>query len=340
MLLQEDEYIVYVGTYGSEQDNTIRVLRLDPIARSLTQLEGVRGIENPSYLTVNQSQEALYAISEVKKGKVTLYEIDKPTYHLQEGNSQRGEAVEGPCYITLDEAEDYLFIVNYGGGSLSVYELASDHTIGQLLDQQTYSVGSRPHTIVQIPGTSNFVVTDLGLDRIYLYKLVKGKLMKINEIATPPGSGPRHAAVLADHKKVYIVNEFNSQLSVYSYDSSFSSMELVQKINTIDKPIGLKNYGADVHIAYGKSFLYTSNRGHDSISVFQIDKEGLLIYVDNVSSEGNWPRNFVITSDEKFLLVANQRTNSIVLMEIGADGLPIYSGEKYIIPAPVCLKTF
>ncbi|WP_284140502.1 lactonase family protein [Virgibacillus sp. LDC-1] len=340
MAFQRNGYIVFAGTYGTEKDKAIQVLTLDKIGQFGKRLSYVQGIANPSYLTVNQNQDTLYALSEVADGHVVSYSFDNVTYTVQEKSSQQEDGVEGPCYIMLDENERYLFVVNYGGGSISVYRLADDHRILELTDHHTYSSGSHPHMIVQLPGTDRFVVTDLGSNKLYLYECTEGKLTRIQECAATPGSGPRHAAVLATHRKIYVVNEFNSQVSVYTYDSTFSSLELVQEIDTIAEPIEVNNYGADIHIAYEASFLYTSNRGHDSISVFRIGDDGLLSYVDCVAVEGKWPRNFAITPDERYMLIANEHTDSIVVMEIGADGIPAYTGEQYSIRAPVCLKVF
>ncbi|MFB1049866.1 lactonase family protein [Paraliobacillus sp. JSM ZJ581] len=337
---KDDRFIVYTGRYGTEEEDAIQVLTFNTKTFSFKQLTSVKGIANPSYLTVNKNQDTLYAISEVKQGKVSCYHIDENTYDLEEKNNRQDDEIVGPCYVALDESERYLFVVNYGGGSILVYQLADDHTIAELSDQHIYSSGSRPHTILQIPNTDRYIVTDLGLDKIYLYTFTKGKLILINEITTTAKAGPRHAAVHAKHRKIYIVNEFNSQISVYSYDKTCSNIELVQEINVLNEGMEEKNFGADIHIAHEKSFLYTSNRGHDSISVFQINHNGLLTYTDNVSTEGKWPRNFIITPDETVMFIANQHTNSIVAMEIQANGTPKYTGVKYSMNAPVCLKAF
>ncbi|WP_182200197.1 lactonase family protein [Paraliobacillus salinarum] len=340
MVSEKDTFIIYTGTYGLEEDYAIQVLAFNTTSRSFKQLNSVKGIANPSYLAVNRKQDTLYVISEEKQGKVACYDIIKDMFRLEEkGNLQDGEIV-GPCYITLDESEQYLFVVNYAGGSLLVYQLASYQTIEKLTDQHVYLPGSHPHMIIQIPNTSRYIVTDLGLDKVYLYELNKGKLTLINEFATTSKSGPRHVAVFGEHRKIYIVNEFNSQIAVYNYDETCSKLELVQEINVLNETFNGKNFGADIHIAYERSFLYTSNRGHDSISVFKINNNGLLTYIDNVSAEGKWPRNFVITPDETTMLVANQHTNAVVAMEIQAEGVPKYTGNQFSIEAPVCLKSF
>lgn len=340
MVADKDTFIVYTGAYGTAQDHAIQMLAFNTRTRSFKPLTSVKGIANPSYLAVNGKQDTLYAISEEKQGEVACYDINTDILRLDEKGSQQDGAIVGPCYITLDESEQYLFVVNYAGGSLLVYQLASDQTIEKLTDQHVYLPGSHPHMIMQIPNTSRFIVTDLGLDKIYLYDLNAGKLALINEIMATAKSGPRHAAVFTEHRKIYIVNEFNSQVAVYNYDESCSKLELVQQINVLNEAFNGKNFGADIHIAYKQSFLYTSNRGHDSISVFKINQNGLLIYIDNVSAEGKWPRNFVITPDETTMLVANQHTNNVVAMEIQHDGVPKYNGSKFSIEAPVCLKSF
>lgn len=337
MTTKANPYHVYVGTYGEELDASIQILSLDTEARTLKLKATAKGIKNPSYLTIDKQQQLLYAVSEVDQGEVVSYLIREDNAYLTE-QSYQSTYGNGPCYVTLDETESYLLTVNYGEGTTTVHQLQEDGAIGPLTDQQEYGAGSHPHTIVHLPYTHKYVVTDLGLDKLYLYRFRNGKLELINSFDTVPKSGPRHVAVAINHRKLYVVNEFNSKISVYHYNESITGLQLVQEISSLPADFEADNFGADIHIAHKKSYLYASNRGHHSIAIFKMDKDGTLSLVDYVSTVGDWPRSFALTPDENGMLIANEHSNSIVLMEIGTNGIPRYSGIEYCIDEPVCVK--
>ncbi|NBJ70834.1 MULTISPECIES: beta-propeller fold lactonase family protein [Clostridia] len=449
------DMLMFIGTYGNETDNTIQLVQWEPKSASLKLLDSINGVKNPSYLTLNQRQNALYAISEVEQGKVMSFNLqkgnswikkpdkqqgncshmdnqfqshynqnhsflkldcDKHGDPLNEGNGpqvedslqeiryskqRRGSSQEqavnpcekldleqkerfpeepvfegkrviinqtsdqlcgnGPCYVLVDESNSHLFTVNYGDGSLSVYTLLSDNTIGALSDHIVHKTGSHPHAITQIPQTSKFIVTDLGLSCVYLYLLSEGKLHLQYNLVLSSQTGPRHIAISPNYRRVYVANEFQSTVTALCYNESITHLETVQEISTLPfenhqlekrNPLSHKcalvpqeshaitNYGADIHLAAQKPFLYVSNRGHNSISVFLVQKSGDLSYVSNVSTKGTWPRNFVICPNDRHMFIANEHSDNVVVMEIEENGTPKYIGTEYVIPSPVCLKMF
>lgn len=334
-------YHVYVGTYGDESDEAIQLLAFDSTTGSLEKLAGVTGIVNPSYVTVNQAQDQLYAVSEVEKGQVVSFNIDLEKLKLTEKNRQSTKG-NAPCYLTLADKEEHLLTVNYGEGTTIVHEITSDGAIDASTDLKVYEgdVQSHPHTIVRIPLTNKYLVTDLGLTKLYLYALNEetSRLEHIKDIEAVEGSGPRHIAIEPSLRKVYVVNEFNSKISVYHYDEAVENLGLIQEIATIPDHYEGDNHCADIHIAPNKSILYASNRGHHSIATFNILTDGQLEAIDYCSSGGEWPRNFAIVPNEEYVLIANEHTHSIVVMKIGVDGALQPTGNEYAIDSPVCLK--
>lgn len=334
-------YHVYVGTYGDESDEAIQLLAFDSTTETLKKRAGVTGIVNPSYVTVNQAQNNLYAVSEVEEGQVVSFNINVETFTLTEKNRQptRGNA---PCYLTLDEKEQHLLTVNYGEGTTIVYKIASDGSIDSPSDIKIYEgdVQSHPHTIVRVPFTNKYLVTDLGLSKLYLYAFNEesSRLEHVKDINTVEASGPRHIAIEPNLRKIYVVNEFNSKISVYDYDEAVENLELIQEIKTIPDHYDGENHCADIHIAMSKSFLYVSNRGHHSIAGYKILEDGKLSIIDYMSSGGDWPRNFAIVPNEEYVLIANEHTHSIVVMKIGIDGVLRPTGNEYAIQSPVCLQ--
>ena len=336
-----DSYHVYVGGYGDEQDEAIQLLEFNASDGTLKKLGSATGIINPSYLTVNQKQNRLYAVSEVGEGEVVSIEMNLSLFKMSEMN-RYGTKGSAPCYLTLDQKEEQLFTVNFNEGTMTTHPIGKDGSLGAISDLKTY-VGdqqSHPHAVVAIPDTNKYLVTDLGLSKLYLYEFdyKDSKLILIKEIDAVAGSGPRHIAIEPKLRMVYVLNELNSKVSVYSYDEKVEEFELIQEIDTLPSGYIGENHCADIHIAYEKSYLYASNRGHNSIAVFKIRQDGRLELVTHVSTAGEWPRSFAVLPDEKHMLVANQHTNSIVIMEIGSDGIPRATGKEYRIKAPVCLR--
>lgn len=340
VIMNQNVYRVYVGTYGEEEVETIQLLEFNSSDGSIKKLSSVSGIKNPSYLTVNEAQTKLYAVSEVEDGEIVSFDIAS-SLKITEINRQPtlGNA---PCYLTLNNHEDHLFTVNYGEGTATVHPVTSDGLIGPLSESKKYSdkQASHPHTVRNIPGTNLYVVTDLGLDMLYLYDSDdETKTLKLKKkVETVAKTGPRHVAIKSELRKLYVVNEFNSKVSVYEYDESFESINLIQEINTLSPNYDGENHGADIHLAETKPFLYTSNRGRDSITVFKVGGDGKLTFITEISTEGKWPRNFAITPNDAYMLIANEHSDSIVVMKIDEDGIPRATGTTYKVNSPVCLQ--
>ena len=337
-------YYVFVGTYGSEENEAIQILLFDSKDGRLSKVGSSSQIANPSFLTVNKDQSRLYAVSEMVLGEVVSYDLDLASGRLTEINRQSITS-SSPCYVSLDDNEQWLFTTNYGGGSITVLPLKEDGAISPLTDIKSYidiqqQRTSHPHQIKNIPHTDKYLVTDLGLDRIYLYHFNRetSKLEFINEVACEPSSGPRHLTMHPELRNVYVANEFDSSISVYTYDEAVESLKPVQQIKTIPSDFAGDNYCADIHISPCNSFLYVSNRGHNSIATYTIVDDGKLEMLTCSPTMGEWPRNFTIVPNREYILVANQHTHSIVVMKIGERGVPQATGVTYPVNSPACLR--
>ncbi len=339
-------YYVFVGTYGTESDEAIQILLFDSTLGSLKKIGSASGVSNPSYLTVNEDLTRAYAISEVEEGQAVSYEVHATDGKLNEIN-RIATVGSSPCYVHLSQDEQYLLTANYGGESVSLLGLSKEGAIHSLENVKSYSDSnkkktSHPHQIKNIANSNKYLVTDLGLDKIYLYELHSKtlELVLINEIAAVPGSGPRHFTVFPEKRMVYVVNEFNSKISVYSYDEKIETLELVQEIGTIPNGFEGDNYGADIHITPSGEYVYASNRGHQSLTTYKVLADGKLETVGCSSTKGEWPRNFAIVPNEEYILTANQNSHSIIVMKIGDQGVPEATGHIYDINSPVCLQIF
>jgi 6-phosphogluconolactonase len=203
---------------------------------------------------------------------------------------------------------------------------------------------SHAHMILHDPAGSRVYVTDLGLDRIVIYDFdnKEGKLNQVeNGIATfPKGSGPRHFVFNSDGSKLYVINELGSYISVFNAENK-QGLTRVQDLPTVRNDYMGLNYCADIHLGKDGKFLYGSNRGENSIVTFKVGNDGLLSLAGHTSCGGDWPRNFVIDPSGKFILVGNQKSDSISVFRIdrktGLLSRPVASAA---VKMPACLKFF
>jgi 6-phosphogluconolactonase len=136
----------------------------------------------------------------------------------------------------------------------------------------------------------------------------------------------------------YGINELDSTITVYSLNSEAGTCSPLQNISTLPPHFADESTCADVHVSADGRYVYGSNRGHDSLAVFRVWEDGCLETIGHVSTQGRKPRNFTLIPDTDYVLVANQDTDSIMVMRV-EEGLPVATGERCQISKPVCLKT-
>jgi 6-phosphogluconolactonase len=317
-------------------------------------IDRINDIEHPSFLTIDQDQKILYAVSETKEvdgrqsGKVVSYRIHPKTGELTYLNEQLTLGAH-PCYVSLNSQKRQLFAVNYSGGNICSFPIRANGEIGEITDLVQHEGSSirvdrqsnaHPHSIIIDPSMQFAYVPDLGLDRIKIYQLTKdNKLNNIKDIQLQPGAGPRHLVFHPLNPYSYLINELDCTITVYSYTNDGSLTQL-QNIPTLPQPINPKNTGADIHILPSGRFLYGSIRGDNSIFIYQINQEnGHLTFVDKVSTRGNNPRNFSLSPDGRILVVANQSSDSIISFEIDQEtGKLSEPRDSLHVSEPVCIQ--
>lgn len=353
---QSRELTLYVGTYTlgtSVTSEGIYVYRMNSDTGELKMFSSIKSV-NPSFLTLDRSRRFLYAVNEVPEfegksgGAVSAYAIE-PGGKLKFLNQQASLGAD-PCHLTVDRKRKNLLVANYTGGNLALLPIHNDGTLGPVADLKQHE-GSGPkqqqngphaHCVILDPTESHALAADLGIDRVMIYrfnpatrKLLPGKQPSAN---LQSGAGPRHLTLHPNGRYAYVINELDSTMTTLKYNAG--TLTTVDTTSTLPSGYSETSYCADVHVSPSGRFLYGSNRGHNSIVVFAIDQRtGKPSLVEHVSTQGNWPRNFVIDPTGKFLLVANQRSDNVVIFRIDAKtGRLTPSGQSATIPVPVCLK--
>jgi 6-phosphogluconolactonase len=359
---QPDGLLLYVGTYTEgDRDDGIYLVRMDPGSGRLRCVGSVKAGANPSFLTVHPSGRLLYAVNEVNEvtehnekatGAVSAFAIASDTGALTRLNEQPSEG-GAPCYVSVDRSGRVALVANYVGGSVALLPIRPDGSLAAATHVVQHS-GTGPnkerqeaahaHCILTDPSNRFALAADLGVDRVLVYRLsVDDKTLhhiEGDDAVMRGGAGPRHLAFHPRLPLVFVANELDSSVTTLRFDKESGALSPLETRST--RPAGWTgaNYPADIHFASSGRNLYVSNRGHNSIAVFSVaDSTGALALEQVVPTDGDWPRNFTLDPTGRWLLVANQRSGSIVVFERDPEsGRLTPTPQRIAIPSPVCLR--
>ena len=367
-LCNAQEVDVWVGTSGKEG---IYHLKLDTKNGKLSKPKNVSTIASAGFLALHPTQAILYSSGrEDGKHGIAAFSIETseaaPAQPGDRNAKPRPANVEltplgfvetgggGATCLSVDKTGKVAMSAQYGGGTVSTYQLEADGSIKRLVAAIDHGPGSNviqkrqkashPHWVGTSPDNRFMMVPDLGKDCTVVYELdlETGEATKHSEVPGPPGGGPRHMKFHPFGKYAYVLNELSMTVSVFGYDESDAIFTPLQEIEALtDELKGDQfNSAAEIRIHPSGKFLYTSNRGHDSITVFAVDLEsGELSLVHREAIRGAWPRNFNIDPSGKWLLAAGQQTNTLSLFSIDQEtGRLTYSRKSVNIPVPICVE--
>ena len=352
------EYLVYVGTYTGRGSQGIYAWRFNPGSGKLAPLGLAAETVNPSFLAIHPKRPFVYAVSEVsgsrgqKGGAVSAFSMDRKTGKLTFLNSVSSKG-GGPCFVTVDNTGKYVLVANYNTGSVAVLPIGED---GRLAEASSFiqhsGTGANPrrqsgphaHSINVSPDNRFALAPDLGLDKVLIYRFdaAKGTLAPNDPpfASTAPGAGPRHFAFHPDGRHAYVITEMGNSVQAFSWDAKRGALETLQTISTLPPDFKGQSDCAEVRVHPNGRFLYGSNRGHDSIAVFSIDRaKGTLTPIEYVPTGGKVPRNFQIDPTGGYLFAANQNSHNVVVFRIDArTGKLTPAGSELEVVSPVCVR--
>jgi 6-phosphogluconolactonase len=343
-----DPDLLYIGTYT----DSIYLVRMERKSGELMQVGAAKAGANPSFLNIHPNRRTLYAVNELDQaGAVSAFAIEPGTGALTRLNEQPSGG-GAPCYVSVDRSGRVALVANYGGGSVALLPieasgaLAPAHVVQHTGKGPNTERQEAPHAHCIIPDPSNrfALAADLGADRVFVYRLdLDGKYLRHVESGDGvmrPGAGPRHIAFHPTLPLVYVANELDSTVATLRFDSARGALSLQGAVSTLPAGWTGTNYPADIHVASNGKTLYVSNRGHNSIAVFRVaESTGALALEQVISTDGDWPRNFALHPVGRWLLVANQRSDAIVVFARDPEtGRVTPTRQRIAIPSPVCLR--
>jgi 6-phosphogluconolactonase len=345
---------VFVGTYTGKKSQGIYRVEFDPATGKLGKPELAAEVASPSFLAIHPNRTHLFCVGELAgkgAGGVSSFTLDAKTGELKLVNQQSSVGA-GPCHIVCDKAGKNVLIANYGGGSAAVFPVDKDGKLGEassFVQHKGSSVdksrqeGPHAHSVNLDAANKFAMVADLGLDKVLVYKFdsESGKIAANDPPAVDlaPGGGPRHFAFHPSGKFAYVNNEMASTLTALAYDGEKGTFKTLNTLSTLPEPTKGNSTAETVVHPNGK-FVYTSNRGHNSIAIFAIDESTGEIKAIGHQGEGiKIPRNFNIDPTGKWMIVANQAGDSLIVYSIDATtGKLTPTDQKVEVGSPVCVK--
>jgi len=352
---------VYVGTYtfpGTAPGGThpsqalgIYVFRMNPSDGGLTPLQ-VEQIPNPSYLALDPSLQHLYSVNEMTDGGVSAFSINQANGTLSFVNMQPTNG-QDTTHLSVQPSGQYLFAASYTSGNFQVFRINSDGSIGDMTDNfQDVGNGTGPNPARQEAPHAHQILTDfdgnhvfgvdLGADKVNVWNLDPSTgVLNPNTVpyaAIASGSGPRHMAFHPDRQHAYVLSELVSAVTVFTYDPVRAAFIWQQTISALPPDFTGSNTAAEIRIHPSGRFLYTTNRGHNSVAIFKIEPDtGELEVIGWESTRGQWPRGMNIDPSGTFLYAANQNTDNIAVFRIQPAGRLRFSTLVYT-PTPVDIE--
>ncbi|MGZ3473792.1 MAG: lactonase family protein [Polyangiales bacterium] len=306
---------VYVG----EGNGQIEQFAWDAKTGTLTKKASFGGSSNPSFLAVDPSTRYLFAVDE-DASRVVAYSIAKGTGALTKLNDVDSGG-GGPAYVSVDATGKSVLVANYGGGTVSVFPIQADGKLGAKSDGD--APGDKAHSFLAGPTNAFAYAPTLGANVVAQYALdaAGGTITPLTpaKVTFPANTGPRHMAFHPSGKFAFVIGETASTMSSLALGAD-GKLAIQQTLSTLPSGFSGTNTGADVHVHSSGKFLYGSNRGHDSIAVFDIGADGKLSLKANTKTDGNTPRNFHLDPGGQVMLVANQTSKTVVTFSIAADG--------------------
>jgi len=345
----QDNYNLVIGTYTNAcASKGIYVYDFNVNTLAFKEKNSTDGVINPSYVTVNRSNSVVYSVNEDgEKSNVSSFKYIPSTGKLQQMNKRDAEGAD-PCYIINDDKN--VIVANYTGGSIAVFGKKNDGSLTdakQVVKHTGSSINTsrqekaHVHMVYFSPDKKYVFVNDLGVDKIFIYNYAPDggeKTLTLKEtVAVKPGSGPRHLVFHPNGLFVYLVNELSGTVDVFSYMKE--KMVLIQELTLNAKDCNDFNGAAHISFSNDSKYLYVTNRGDaNNVTVYKVHANGMMNQVQQISTMGEGPRQFVIDPTDNYLLMANQNANTIVIFKRDkTTGLLSDTGKRIDICSPVCL---
>ena len=346
------EIFCYAGSnFGSRvplaEREAFRVLAVSPDTGALREVRAAKGFEGTTYFAVSRDGSLMYTICAGDPGGSA-----SPSSLMCFGTEAPGRQLplwtlplpcEAPCHISLSPDGSRIAFAAYGSAVAGLVDLRTKEvrTVrhegkGPRADRQEKA---HAHCAFFTPSGDRVGVVDLGIDQVRFYDME----MKSDEsmtIKVEPGLGPRHAVFSPDGKFLFLVHELGNAVSSYRFDGR--RFELVDTKSTVPPEFKDFSKAAAIKLTADGAILMASNRGHDSIAFYAVDRSTGKLTLRNIAKlTGKFPRDFELVPGEKFMIVGHKMSNEIQMYAFDRDKCALTPvGEPVKAFRPLCFKFF
>ena len=351
--LRAEKLFVFFGTGGAPAKGIYRAA-FDTQTGKLGPAELAAEVGSPGFLALHPDGDKLYAVADGEGGQgVTGYRIGRDGALQAFTASPSGDG-QG-CHVAVHPSKRFLLTAQYGGGSVALFPLDAEGRLGAAQLHEHEGPGSgvvpgrqkdpHPHCCRFSPDGRFALVPDLGLDGIVVYRIdaQAPAVARHGFVKAPPGAGPRHMRFSTDGRFLYLLNELSLAVSAYAWDAEAGSARLLSTVPTLSaeaKAGEAHNSAAEILTHPSGRFLYASNRGNDTVTVFRADPATAALEVIQVQPvRGAFPRNINLSPDGNWLLAAGADSHTIAVHKVDPEnGRLTYQTRSVIqVPAPICV---
>lgn len=352
------EYI-YAGTFEGEESDGLYVFEFDRVTGELIPIQTVTERKGPNFQAIHPNKQFLYSVGDdpfndnEPFGTLSAYQINQENGMLTLINEQ-SVLGRNTAHVSVDPLGEFVYVSNYTQGNVVMYRILEDGSVSKAIDSKKHEGSSinpdrqnAPHVHQAVPSADGrfLYVSDLGIDKIMIYEVDREE-GSLKPASTPffesvPGSGPRHMTIHPNGKFAYSNEELSVTVTVLSVDEETGALTQIQRLGMLPDDVERDDSmsGADIHTSPDGRFLYASVRGEDLIAVYEINQEsGELSLVQQESTIGAHPRNFLVDEKGEFLIVANRDNNHIVVFQREPEnGRISFTGTEAEVPVAVCV---
>ena len=341
------ELLLLLGSYNDSSQESVQLYSFNQESGQFAYLSGATGVTNPTFLCTNAAQDVVYAVGEYDeddKATMNAFRLDREKPSLTLFSTQPNGS-GAPCNIAVTPDGRQLISANYSGGSITFFDLLNDGLLSAPSKLQYEGHGPNParqekphiHAINFTPDSLFLLANDRGQDCIHVYPMTDGGVDTDHgyDLAVDAGAGPRHLCFAPDGRHAYLISELSGQIFTLSYADKCLSVVSSLVADTLQA-----GGSADIHLSPDGQFLYASHRlKGDGISIYSVSPaDGSLTRI-GYQPTGIHPRNFALTPNGKFLLVACRDSNAIQVFERdAATGLLKDTGRSISMPRPMFVK--
>ncbi|OOM74669.1 6-phosphogluconolactonase [Clostridium puniceum] len=350
MVLNPNVIVGFVGTYTKNESKGLYRINFNIVSGNIEKSNLAYEIENPTYLSIDKERHLLYSTCKIgeKSGAASFkYWQEKDKIHLI--NCILSEE-KPPCHLSMSNDKQILISSNYHENKMLIYNTLDGLILSSPItgSHNGSSINTlrqeKPHIHCSMfTADEKYILSiDLGVDKLIVSSLKDNDLTQMKDLSYsfPAGTGPRHITYSKANPFYYVLSELTSELFVFKYDSkSEIPFKNIQTLNSLPKDYRGVKAGAAIRIHNNNKFLYTSDRGNNSLSLFFINQsDGSLIYIDTFSCKGDSPRDFQIDPTGSFLLCANENSDNISIFSINHTTGILTFIKSENIPTPTCIE--